>query len=249
MKFNSQNTKTKNTLLLISIFAVFCAVILIIGVIFDSLIIPWIAHSKDIVMVPNIEGKTLDNAQRILSNDNLQYEITSEQYSEEFEAGIIIKQTPKPKSQVKEGRAIYITVSKGKELVLVPKITGITLRDARVALMKTGLQVGDVAYQMSDSIGVDTVIYQNINYTSKVPFGSTISLVVSKGPQSQVSVPQLFGKDLTEVAIILQENQLVLGKITYQNEGTFMKNTVTSQFPSAAEVVPKNTKIDITVER
>ena len=58
--------------------------------------------------MPNVEGKTLKEAQSILKENNLNLIINNEQEGMDKETTIVKEQTPKAKIKVKEGSSVYI---------------------------------------------------------------------------------------------------------------------------------------------
>lgn len=60
------------------------------------------------IEVPNIEGKTLKEAQSILKESNLNLIINNEQEGIDKETTIVKEQTPKTGIKVKEGSSVYI---------------------------------------------------------------------------------------------------------------------------------------------
>ena len=60
------------------------------------------------VELPNVEGKTLKEAESILKENNLQIVITNEQEGMDKENTIVKEQTPKVGIKVKEGSSVYV---------------------------------------------------------------------------------------------------------------------------------------------
>ena len=60
------------------------------------------------IEVPNVEGKSLNEAESILKENNLQIVISNEQEGMDKENTIVKIQTPKPGVRVKEGSNVYI---------------------------------------------------------------------------------------------------------------------------------------------
>lgn len=235
------------------IFGGFCLSLLIIFMILDSWILPAIIHSGNKVQVPNVTGISLIDAKAQLESLGLQYKIFTEQHNDEYPENYVINQNPKPYRIVKSGRHINLTISKGGEPVVMPNIALRPLRNARVALMERGLYIGNIDYVFSDSVGVDTVISQNIRPGKTITFGTYVNLVVSKGLEAEIEVPNLTGKTLAEIEKILEASNLQLGNIsnTYDEiyAATYLRNTVVGQFPQPGNIVVKNTKVDITFFR
>ena len=79
--------------------------------------------------------------------------------------------------------------------VSTPNVVGQTQAAAQSAITAAGLSVGTITNQSSASVPSGSVISQNPTAGSNVPTGSTVNLVVSSGPASDVtppSVPQNF---------------------------------------------------------
>lgn len=235
------------------IFGGFCLSLLFIFILLDSFILPAMIHNVDKVEVPDVTGLPLHEAKAKLEQSDLNYNIITEQHNDEYPENYVINQNPKPKRIVKSGRHINLTISMGGEPVTMPNIMFKPLRYARVALMERGLYLGNIEYVFSDSIGVDTVISQNTRPGRTVRFGDYVNLVVSKGLEAEIEVPNLTGKTLNEVEEILESSNLQLGTInsTYDEiyAATYLRNTVVGQFPPPGNIVVKQTKIDITFFR
>lgn len=245
--------KKKNLALNFIVFFSFCIGLAILLIITDSYILPAYVHDVAKVQVPDLIGKKYSDAQIILSNIDLNENVILKQFNENYQPDYVINQTPKPGTYVKCGRHIILTISKGGESVQMPNISGMRLRAARIRLLKSGLYIGNIAYQYSDSVGVDTVISQNIASYKKISFGSYIDLIVSKGQHAEIIIPHLTGKSLIEAEQLLNDAGLELGIVsnTYDEiyAATYMTNTIVNQFPPPGELASKNTKVDVTIFR
>lgn len=227
--------------------------LLILFVLIDWIILPFIILDDDTVTVPNVIGKKYSQAESILDGEGLKFKRFIEQYSDDHPVNTVINQSPKPNTVVKSGRHILLTVSKGGEAITMPNVIGKPLRTARVELMQVGLFIGNIDYDFHDSIGPDSVMSQSIRGGNEITFGSSVNLVISKGSEANLIVPNVVGNTIAEVEDILFEYELQLGAVsnTYDEvySATYMRNTVVSQFPKAGDKVAKNTKIDITIFR
>lgn len=63
---------------------------------------------KKEIEVPNIEGKTLKEAEKLLKENNLQLVISNEQEGIDRENTVVKEQIPKPSIRIKEGSNVYI---------------------------------------------------------------------------------------------------------------------------------------------
>ena len=135
-------------------------IILISGLFLISLIFFLKITTKhgDFIVVPNLEGKTVAQIDDQLSELNLKYVISdSGNYNPEFKVNSVLDQLPKATSKVKEGRKIYLTVNASDfEMVEIPKVTRVTVRQARKTIESLGFIFGDIEYV--DDIARDEVI-------------------------------------------------------------------------------------------
>ena len=203
----------------------------------DKWLLPWTIHSGDSVKVPYLVGKNINNATQLLIDHHLDLEKVYEQYSEKVPANQVINQVPKPGLYVKEGRNIYLTISKGRETVAMPYLIGQSLKTARRTLQTSGLLMGEITYETNESYGKDTVITQSFNSNSRVIYGQKINVVVSSGSYYQVSMPYLVGASYDDAMITLAESGLSVIKIDTVDNDTFLPNTIVSQLPVAGETL------------
>jgi serine/threonine-protein kinase len=246
LKFNFNSKASLPYFLMMLIFVLGLYFIFLL---FDGIIMPSIVHSRDQVKVPELSGKGLSDGLTTLKQSNLSHKVAQEIYSEDYPPNTIVKQVPYGGSVVKEGRTVYLTVSKGKEMVSVPYLVSLPLSKARIELINRGLEIGEITYDYSETIGRDSIMQQNILPSKYVPYGSMVNIVVSQGSNSQEAIPSLIGLWQEDINLILEEAGFVLGSISYQASETFTPNTVISQFPIQGETHPKGTRIDVVVSK
>ena len=132
--------------------------------------------------VPDVTGKDADTAMQTLSASNLKVNREFE-YSNDVEAGKVIRQNPSGGAQVEEGTTVTIYVSQGSESVKVPNVAGKTESDAKAALKSAGLKCGSVSTEYSNDVEEGNVISQSVASGKYAEKGSSVDLVVSKGPK------------------------------------------------------------------
>ncbi len=216
---------------------------------FDGIIMPSIVHSRDLVKVPNLSGKSLDEAIIELQKNKLSYKVVQEIYSEEYPENVVVKHIPTSNLEIKEGRTIYLTLSKGKEMVAVPNLIGFPISIVRNELSKVGLELGEINYDNSEFIAKDTVMAQSISIGKMVPYGTSVNIVISLGSNIQISVPSLVGLRYDEVIELLQKIGLSIGEISYKQSETFTPNTIIGQDPEAGEFVDKSILINLIISK
>ena len=112
----------------------------------------------DFIVVPDLIGKNIDEFESELGELDLQYIISdSGNYNPEFKINSVLDQLPAANAKVKQGRKIYLTLNASDfEMVEIPKITGITVRQARKTIESLGFIFGEIEYV--DDIARDEVI-------------------------------------------------------------------------------------------
>ena len=132
----------------------------------------------------------------------------------------------------------------------VPDVKNKTEAEARATLTRSGFEV-TVQQGESDTVPEGSVISQSPEGGSRAASGSTIVLVISSGPSSElVSVPDVRGQDIDTAVAILVERGLVQGTITYvNNEDPNLTDKVCEQSYSVGTMVAAGTKIDLSVSQ
>lgn len=130
------------------------------------------------VSVPNIKGKSEQEAKELIEAANLVASIDYE-YSNTVEAGKVIKYSPS--GTVSEGSTITIEVSRGKQItnVSVPNVLGMSESLANQTIESAGLKVL-VKYETSSKAEYGTVTSQTpYSAGDSVPAGTTITIYIS----------------------------------------------------------------------
>ena len=112
----------------------------------------------DFIVVPYLIGKNIQEFESELNKLDLQYIISdSGNYNPEFKINSVLDQLPKANSKVKQGRKIYLTLNASDyEMVEIPKITRITVRQAKKTIESLGFIFGEIEYV--EDIARDEVI-------------------------------------------------------------------------------------------
>lgn len=132
--------------------------------------------------VPDVVGKTEEEAKQMLLNAGFQVEV-DEEYDDEIEEGKVIRQSPESETTAEKGSTITIVVSKGEELKVakIPNLKKMTVTEAEQALSEVNLKLGKVNQEYSDSIAEGKVISQSPKSGYEVKEGSEVDITISKG--------------------------------------------------------------------
>jgi len=199
------------------------------------------------VEVPDVQGKSLLEAERSLSQSGLRWSVVAERDDDLVPANHVIEQDPPPGETVRQGRSIELTVSRGPRLVEggVPDVTNIDYRTARVILEGAGLEVGVERRVPHDTVPVDCVVSQNPRAGATAAVGSSVDLEISLGPVP-VLVPDFSGQTLDTVRPQLGRLKLTEGEIVEENSdrppGVILRHT-----PAEGEEVSPGTAVSFVV--
>ncbi|MDD3064634.1 MAG: PASTA domain-containing protein [Endomicrobiaceae bacterium] len=142
---------------------------------------------KGEVIVPDLQGKNLTDSLEALSQSKLALLKEGSEFNQDVPAGIVIRQSPQPGMNVKEGKTVRVTVSQGGEIVYVPNLVGETIRSATISLRSVGLILGEVLKKPSVNYEESVVLEQDPVSGSTVGKEETVNIVVSSGKPSDGS--------------------------------------------------------------
>ena len=150
-----------------------------------------IGKSNGDIEVPDVTKLTFDDAINKLSEKKLNYTVI-EGYSDEVQAGRIIRQTPLKGTKVKENDVVTLHVSSGRisqaptaapegARVVVPSLNGETKESAAALRQEAGLTLGTITMQHSESME-NFIIDQSPKKGQMAAKGSVVNIVISRGP-------------------------------------------------------------------
>lgn len=199
------------------------------------------------VQIPNLQGLTKEEAEQKAKESKLKIEVSEEKYHLEVPEGQIIEQDPKYQDnyKIKEGTTIKVVISKGQEIVEMPKVVGKTRDEATKMLKEVGLEV-KVEEEFSDDVEKNYVTKQEIAEGEKIPAGTTVTIYSSMGIE-QVQVPNLSGKTESEAKSAISSAKLKWKSTDKTSDSSKPNGVVVNQSISSGSMVDKNTEITITV--
>ncbi len=157
-------------------------VVLVAAVVFGGFML-LVKSSPPDVAVPDVVGKDLEEARRILSEAGLTLTIAREDFNDRYPAGAIYFQEPQAGQPVKKNAVVEVYVSKGSRNVRVPSVVGMSEEKAREVLNEEGLVVGEIKYDYSSSIPAGDVMRQDPRAGLSVAReAAKVDLTVSLGP-------------------------------------------------------------------
>ena len=178
----------------------------------------WLTHHNESMTVPQVIGKTFDEAESILDKAGFEIEIQDSIYSDTARPNVILKQFPEPDEIVKVNRKVFLTINRTvPPLVEMPNLLGYSIRNEEMTLKNAGLKLGDTSFR--PDFAKNAVLEQSFNGTpiqpgTKVRMGSRIDFVLGSGVGNTFfAVPDLVGKTYAEAKAMLESNGIGFASI------------------------------------
>lgn len=198
------------------------------------------------VDLPQMDGATLEAAKAAIVQAGLTVGQVTEQPHETVPKGTLIDWSvggkPRP-VQAPKGSPVDLVVSSGPALRKLPSLQGKSEADAKAALEGMGLKTAH-ADAFHDTIPAGQVVGTNPAAGASVPRDSTVTIIVSKGPDL-VTVPDIAQAANLDQAVALLENAgLQAGEVFGDAKGKPFDSD-----PSAGSKVRRGTTVDIFLRR
>ncbi len=169
-------------------------------------------------------------------------------YDDTVAPDVVISQRPTPYEKVKLNSRITLVVSMGKEMVAVPDLKGMDLREAALELERVELALGAQSEEYSPEVERGRIALQSPEAGRRVEKGMPVDVVISAGPEpSATSVPDLLGATLAEAESRLALAGLLKGSVREEFHENTAAGLVISQTPSAGQEVAPGTPVDLVV--
>ncbi|MFI8285113.1 Stk1 family PASTA domain-containing Ser/Thr kinase [Streptomyces albidoflavus] len=137
-----------------------------------------VAKEKAMTAVPDVSGKSCEEATSQLEGSDLKANCVEEE--NEAEAGKVFSQTPAAQAQVQPGSTVTLKIAKAAEKVKVPGgLRGQKLGDVKKALTDAGLTVGNVSGSPDDKALVAAL---DPGEDAEVPKGTAVNLTTVGPP-------------------------------------------------------------------
>jgi beta-lactam-binding protein with PASTA domain len=141
-----------------------------------------VSRGPQLEPVPQVTGLGEAAATRELEAAGFDVEV-DRQYHDTVLQGRVIEQRPDPGIDLEVGKRVTVVVSRGKQPVQVPGVTGLSQGEATAILGQSGLDV-QVTEEFSGEVPKGNVISQAPPADQTVPADSAVTIVVSKGPRT-----------------------------------------------------------------
>lgn len=192
---------------------------ILLGLFFGFITFKILSFSRT-VEVPELRGKNLVEANKILNNAGLYLKIEGEDYDSEISQGKIIKQDVPAGNKVKERRGIKVVISKGPRINVIPLIVNETIGNAESLLANKGLKFGKIIAVHSELVEKDRIIAQKPEPND--PVSDTITVIVSLGPYEKIYFcPNFKGMSVEQAKFLITKLNL---KLSLNGEGEIVES-------------------------
>ena len=201
------------------------------------------------VPVPEIVGKTSEEAQRAVEDAGLTWAAPTRDFSDTVPDGSVISCEPSPGDSARLNQEVTAVVSRGVEQKKVPDVVGKTQEDATKAITDAGLTLGAITQEYSSSVASGQVVSSDPAAGTSVAHSSAVAIVVSRGRQT-ATVPDVTGMNVDQARTTLEAAGLKLGTQTQAFSDSAALGTVVSSNPAAgANGVYNGDSVAVTVSK
>lgn len=248
MSLNKKIEDNGVVIIITSIIMLFIVVLVSIVVFFVNL------KTEDQVLVPSVEGNTLEDALIELQAKELYPRLQLRFSDDPTERGRVLSQKPSAGSVVKAGRRVTLVVSRGTVIEKVDNYVGKNIKDVEqlfasifTSNSKKLLIIKEPYMYKVDDSPEGTILAQNPPYGTEISSTIEIEFVVSMGNEAElIQIPNFVGMDLKTLYNTMSSTQLIF---TFSKGGRADTDTpsVLSQTLKQGDSVPPYSTIELTI--
>jgi len=204
----------------------------------------------DEVVAPSLVGKSLGEAYEIAATRGIHLKKVVGYYDTHYDPLTIIDQSPSAGTRVKEHSFVKVFVTSEMVEVIMPDLAGQSLKEIETTLRESDLRKRYVSYMESREVPVDFLISQSYPAGARIPSGSGVDILISKGyPEQSFIMPDLIGKDIEMVRVFFEQKGLKISKIQDIPYPGLKPGIIIKQFPSSGFRINSKNLINLQVSR
>ncbi len=247
--YSDDDQPSKSSYFVVVLTAIAAGIIIIVVAFIAIMIFRTInVDPPEIGKMPNLLGC---NYQEVKTGYANSFEVISErqEFSSEYPDGAIIDQNPSVgKDYIIGNTTVRVVVSKGPRMVTIPNVYDLDSDDATNMLKDPDLNLNiSIRSVFDEKVPKDHVIMTDPEQGTKVAYGSTILMYVSRGPEEQdITVPQCVGYTLEDAKKLLGDKFTiqVMEKDSIEPKDTVIEQSIPSQ---TEDGMPNIVKLDSTI--
>jgi len=197
--------------------------------------------------VPRVVGMQVTAADAILRKTGLTPEVSGAFYSGRVARGGVISQLPRSGAREKTASIVKMVISEGRHPASLPSLAGMTEAMAGTAVRRAHL-VPQFLEQYSETVAFGAVVSSNAPAGSRVFYGDTVDVVISKGPEPQLIPADLSGGVLTSAQADSILTDLHLRPVDDQEYSNSVPlGYVVTTKPASGQTVPGHSTVQVFV--
>ncbi|OMP68557.1 Stk1 family PASTA domain-containing Ser/Thr kinase [Domibacillus epiphyticus] len=143
----------------------------------------YVSAGKEQSDMADYTGKTLEETRELLEEAGFR-NVNVEMVHDESEAGTVLEHNPEAGEKViPEEEDVKLTVSAGRANVVLIDLTDYNKKSLEDYEDSAGVTVHVAGEEYSDTVDAGQVLSQSPQAGSEVPYGSTVEVILSKGPE------------------------------------------------------------------
>lgn len=248
-KKNVKQKSVNDKVVVISAAVTSIAIIILLMIFGINIIKDKLKPQIEIVEVPSVVGKTVEDATKVLKEYDLSVLVDSQEYTNEDDEGQIINQVQLANTKIQAGSVVQVVISKGKESVEVPDLINQNYEDGNLELKKLDFNV-ELVSKYNDEIPYGIIYNQNPVGKESLDKYSTVTVFVSLGKQEKlITVPSVKNFSVQEAIAKIENSGLVVGNTSYIESDAVNEGFVISQTVAGGETVKEGYVIDLAISK
>jgi serine/threonine-protein kinase len=220
------------------------AAVLLLLVLIAGGIFYFFSSSRPEIVVPDVNGKPVAEAQQMLETQGFKVEIENK-VDASVKPGTVLRMDPVAGIRRKEGATITLVVSGTEKTVAVPKVVGLKQDQAEKLLSEKNLRVEKIEYKWEQDKPEGIILSQSPEEKSQLGENGAVNIVINKKEEKNVAVPDLKGMPLTEARKKLENLKL---KVEVREEDSEKnKDTVIGMSPEVNDTITEGSTVVLLV--
>lgn len=209
-----------------------------------------LVNGEDTVVVPDLAGRDVVYALEVLSDLGLHIKVIGSDFSERVPKNHVLSQDKPTGTEIKKGREVRITLSKGPRNIPMPNVRGLARGQATIILEDNAICLSRIAEVHHPSGKKGTILAQSPPAGSMIRRGTCADLLTSLGPRPKAYImPNFAGEALDDVVRKTDLAGFAIGNLRYAQSTETPENTVLNQYPKAGWQITDRQSLELVINR
>ena len=216
----------------------------------DRAIMPLIVLTGVERVTPDLHHLSYASADSICKSLDLELASNRSRVDYDQPPGTILDQYPLAGTEVKLGRRIEVIISRSERMIICPNVKRRSPREASIIADSLGIKVNSekTRYRHSRKYPEGVIISQIPEAGDEMNRGDELVLSVSLGRvPAEIVAPDLVGRKIDNVGVVLAKYNLRLGKISRYPDSTVPPGTVLTQNPLPGTPMKSGGRVSVNV--